>query len=118
MSDNKFLNLYKAGTLGVLVTAGAQLWLGFHGNPELFATGLSTLALAIVPGTAAVRLDGQVKTGALTKDSPVEAIAKGVDQLAAAKEQALSDFDKGVDIVAALAKGDLTPLTKELLNIK
>lgn len=118
MSDNKFLNLYKAGTLGALATAGAQLWLGFHGNPELFATGLTTLALAIVPAVSAKRLDGQIKSDVLTPTSPVESIAKGVDQLTADKERAQAEFDKGVDIVAALAKGDLTPLTKELLNIK
>jgi hypothetical protein len=116
MSNNKFLQFYKTGTPGLLLTGLAQIWLGTKGQPELFATGLATIAGVIYPLVAQKRLDGQIKSDVLTPTSPVEAITKGVSDLTAAKDSAIADYDKAVDIVAGLAKGDIDPLVKELLN--
>lgn len=116
MSDNKFLNLYKAGTVTAVISAGAQLWLGFHGNPELVVTGLTNLGLALVPAVAAKRLDGQIKSDVLTPTEPVDALAKAVEELLSKKSAADAALAKGGEIVSAISKGDLEALTRELLS--
>ena len=116
MKDTSFLNLYKSGTIGLVVTGAAQIWLGLKGDPALFATGAATLAGVFIPAVAAKRLDGQIKTDVLTETSPLDSVTKGIDALTAARDQAVADFEKAADITASLSRGDLDPLVRELLK--
>ena len=123
MNNNGFLKLYKTGAVGLILSAVAQLWLGYKsGDSALFATGVTTLSGVLIPAVAGKRLDNQIKDG--TFEAPVEVSPYDMvmDNLPVVVEQAArarTEMDRVIEAASAAASAvipDLGPLAKEAIE--
>lgn len=116
MNLNSILRLYKGGSVGLLLTGAAQIWLGLKGDPALFATGVATIAGAVVPAVSAKRLDGQIKNDVFTPTSPVDAITNGLNEILSKKQSAEADLAKAKQAAEAITGVVLGPDAREALS--
>lgn len=116
MTDLRFLKFYKTGIVGIVLTALAQIFLGFKtGDQTLFVTGAGALVTALWPYVSQKRLSAQVSTGVLEDKSPQEVIAQAAADAMAAKSAADSQIEQIKEVLAPLGK-QLEPVLKDFLT--
>ena len=121
MSPKLRETLYYLGTLVPGALGIALIWGGIDAGAansigDILAGALNLIG-AVAPATAAVKVNQQRKDGTLTA-SPVEQVAKGVEQVLAAKQTAEAEVEKVKRALETAINGVpvLGPLANQLIN--
>ncbi|QFG10382.1 holin [Mycobacterium phage Anthony] len=122
MNNSSILKFYKSGSIGLILTGIAQIWLGFKGgDPALFATGIATIAGVALPAVAGKRLDGQIKDGTFegpVELSPVDQVINSLPVIVQTANDAVADLQRVKDAATAVAGATpvIGPLAQEAIE--